>query len=58
MQSNLDAISHWSSETELFFNESKIDSIPFWAKPSSINLPQYTINDKINNDYIYTGKAL
>ena len=47
MQSNLDAISRWSSETELFFNESKLTYIHFWVKPSSIiDLPEYIINNK------------
>ena len=46
MQNDLDAISQWSSETELFFNESKFAYIRFWDKPSSIDLPEYIINNK------------
>ena len=44
MQDYLDAISHWSSSFELFFNESKFAYICFWTKPSSNDIPQYTIN--------------
>ena len=40
MQSDFDAISHWSSETELFFNKSKFAYFCFWTKPSSNDLPQ------------------
>ena len=47
MQSDLDSISQWSSDTELFFNESKFAHICFWSKPSFIDLPEYNINSKI-----------
>ena len=46
MQSDLDSISQWSSDTELFFNESKFAHICFWSKPSFIDLPEYNINSK------------
>ena len=46
VQSDLDSISQWSSDTELFFNESKFAHICFWSKPSFINLPEYNINSK------------
>ena len=46
MQDDLDAISHWSSNFELFFNESTFAYVYFWTKPSSNDIPQYTINDK------------
>ena len=46
MQSDLDSISQWSSDTELFFNESKFAHICSWSKPSFIDLPEYNINSK------------
>ena len=46
MQSDLDSISQWSSDTELFFNKSKFAHICFWSKPSFIDLPEYNINSK------------
>ena len=46
MQSDLDSISQWSSDTELFFNESKFAYICFWSKPPFIDLPEYNINSK------------
>ena len=46
MQSDLDSISQWSSDTELFFNESKFTHICFWSKPSYIDLPENNINNK------------
>ena len=46
MQNDLDAISQWSLESELFFNESEFTYIHFWAKPSSIDLPKCTISNK------------